>query len=223
MGKRGRLCGQMCQSMGLPIDTARTVMYPCTDNQYPIDLQRLSRRYRFAGLDREFVNAFIFRVPVMPSDPVEADDMALAELVEFFPEVDILHGLFPGGFPAAALPAIHPFLESFEDILGIGIQLNEAGQLEIREPLDYGLELHTIVGGIELGSGLFALLAGFGVYEEIRPAAGTWVPGAGAIGKEVDLALGSVSGWIFGRSLGHRADHTHPNESCRELLVYDRS
>ncbi len=219
MGKRGRLCGQIMQSAGLPIHTPRSISDLGTDNQIPLDCLELSGRDRFTSLDSEFIDPLVLWMTVMTTHPMEADDMELAEFIQLLPEINILYRLLSRSLPSSSFPAVDPFLEPLEYILGVGIELHEAWHLEIGQPLDDRLEFHAIVGGVAFSAGLFALFACSGVDEEVCPPAWTGIPGARSIGEEVNLALGSIALRICGESLGHRADHTHPIESCWEVLV----
>src|SRR5258706_8033240 len=57
---------------------------------------------------RHSVCALIFRMPGMTAHPVPLYLMLVGQLVERFPEIDVLHRFFVRGAPPAALPFWDP-------------------------------------------------------------------------------------------------------------------
>ena len=65
------------------------------------------------------------------------------------PQVTVLNGLLVGSFPPALFPAVDPvFIESVDDVLRIGMDLDLAGAVERLERHDDRHEFHAIVGGL---------------------------------------------------------------------------
>lgn len=100
--------------------------------------------------DGELVAAFVFRVPAMSLDVVEADFVNVLQAVQFLPKIGILD-LDPFGTifaaPSVLFPVSHPFLESFEHVLAIGIEADMARTAEHFQAFDHGPKLHAIIGG----------------------------------------------------------------------------
>src|SRR5256885_13272153 len=81
----------------------------------------------------------------MPRDAVQA-----GEAIELAPQVDVLHRLFVGGPPAAALPVEQPLADAFLHVLRISVDLDLAGALQQLQRANDRGELHAIVGRLLL-------------------------------------------------------------------------
>src|SRR5437016_12420698 len=81
----------------------------------------------------------------MPRDAVQA-----GEAIELAPQVHVLHGLFVGGAPAAALPVVQPLADAFLYVLRIGVDLDLTGALQQLQRPNDRRELHAIVGRLRL-------------------------------------------------------------------------
>ena len=115
--------------------------------------------------------------------------MDRSQLVELFPELAVLDGFLSGRFPIITLPVVHPLVEALEDVLAVGIDIDPAGLLDRREPLDDGGELHAIVGGLLRAATALDLLAGVRMAEDEGPASGSGVARTGAVGKQQEMML----------------------------------
>src|SRR5439155_388400 len=77
-------------------------------------------------------------------------------------------------------------------------ELRASERLDRGEAFDGRGELHALIRGVRLGTADDALLAG--VKDDRRPAAGTRVPGAGAVGVDDDTARGRPLGQASGQA-----------------------
>ena len=89
----------------------------------------VSRAHLSDGFAREFIAAFIFRMAGVTLHPMERHIMQRAQFIKPLPEIDILHRLFIGGFPAARFPPINPIGEAFAQILAVGVKIDNARML----------------------------------------------------------------------------------------------
>ena len=142
-------------------------------------------------LDREIIDTLIFCVPCVSFDPVKMDRVLFLELIELFPEIHIFHRLLRCGFPPSAFPPRHPFLQPFEYILRIRVQLNRARTGQRGKSLDHSGEFHAVVGGVFFAAVAFDRFAGLGVTEQKRPPPGSRIPRTRTIGVEFDGRTGS--------------------------------
>src|SRR5882724_11651250 len=65
----------------------------------------LARGYSFIC---QPIGSFVLRVPGVASHPVPFDVVQRRELVQAFPQIDVLDRLLVGGAPVAPLPVVHP-------------------------------------------------------------------------------------------------------------------
>ena len=116
-------------------------------------------------------------------DPLDAVDVAVFQ--QRLPQVLILHGFLVGLQPATLLPVVQPALaEGVHQIGAVGIDPHLAGLLQFGERLDWGQQLHAVVGGVGLIAGQFQLLVP--VHQYRAPAARAGVAGARAVGIDRD-------------------------------------
>src|SRR5205823_2757777 len=113
----------------------------------------------------------------MPRDAVQA-----GEAIELAPQVDVLHRLFVGGPPAAALPVEQPLADAFLHVLRISVDLDLARALQQLQRANDRGELHAIVGRLRLTA---EQLLFFAVHlQNGAPASRPGIPLAGAIGVD---------------------------------------
>src|SRR5262245_1799321 len=156
-------------------------------------------------------------------DASEFDAVLRDQLVELLPELSVGHGLeltFFAALPAVALPAGHPLGEALADVFAVSEQLQIAGPLESREPLDHRLQLHAVVRRLSLGAeGLFDL-AGICVAQDVGPTARPRIAAAGAVGEEEDFRL--ILACHHG--IGMTNDESQMSNKCRstndELFLF---
>lgn len=133
----------------------------------------------------QFVAAFIIAVARMAFHPAPIDLVAGGGGDQPDPEILIFHPLFRGGFPAAFLPAIDPFLgHGIDQVFRIRMQLHFAGPSEQLKRGDGGAEFHPVVSGaLEAGGQLLAMVAGD---KNGAVAARAWIALAAAVGVNDD-------------------------------------
>src|SRR5260221_153694 len=81
---------------------------------------------------RQSVCALIFRMPGVAAHPVPLYLMLGGELVERFPEVDVLHRFLVRGAPAAALPVVDPGRDALLHVRRVRIEAHPASARERR-------------------------------------------------------------------------------------------
>src|SRR5687767_10778339 len=87
----------------------------------------LERLHRGNG---QFIDADVDWVVSMALHPMPGDVVAGSRLVEFPPEILVLHRLVVGRAPAASLPVVHPLRNALAHILGIREQIDRARALK---------------------------------------------------------------------------------------------
>lgn len=148
---------------------------------------------------RQFIAPVILRMPAVAGDASVRDLVFGDERVELLPEIHVLD-FAPAVFftppPAIALPTGHPFAQAFAYVLAIEKELDDRGALERFETAHHGKQLHSVVGRERFAARGFQFLARRRMTQDKRPAAGSRVAAAPAIGKELD-ARHVVSGCFF--------------------------
>src|SRR5947208_10060635 len=162
------------------------------------------RSARLYGVARELVHAVVQGVPAVAAHLVPDDVVAPGEGEQSLPEVAVGDGPLLGVLPAALLPALPPALaEAVDDVRAVRVEVHASPARDRGQPLDGGGELHALIRRVRRGAADDTLLAA--VEDDRRPAAGSRVPGTGAVGVEGD-AVGR------GRPLGRRSGQA---ESCQ--------
>ena len=140
-----------------------------------------------AGLDGEFITAFVLRVAGVAGDVFEGDLVDLAECVQFFPVLDVFDR-FPAalGFapPVVPLPVFDPFGDALDDVGTIGDDVDAGRPFEFLESLDDRLQLHLVIGGVGPPAAGLQALAGGHVGEDESPTPGAGIAAARAVGVE---------------------------------------
>src|SRR5256712_12767296 len=148
---------------------------------------------RLDRIARELVRALVQRVAAVAAYLVPDDVVALGLGEQPLPEVAVGDGLPLAVLPAALLPALPPALaKAVHDVRAVRVQMHTPPARDRREAFDGRGELHALIRGVRLGTADDVLLAG--VKDDRRPAAGTRVPGAGAVGVDDDTASGRLLG-----------------------------
>ena len=125
----------------------------------------------------------------MPSRPALMKLLRLAVtlvlLIQCLPQVDVFHRLPGGGFPALLLPVWQPLGNAVADVHRIRRQVDLAGLLEGAQRFDGSLQFHTVIGRIPGPTVQVTLAAGKA--QQRSPTAGSGIPAAGAVGKDIHL------------------------------------
>ena len=131
------------------------------------------------------VNAIVFRVPAVTFHPMPFDSVRCGGLDEVLPKIGILHRLLVRRLPTVALPIVDPLGDSVANVVAVRVEGDAAGPLQRLEGLDRCKELHLVIGGKRLTAHQFPFLVTHA--QQGRPAAGTGITAASAVGKNLDF------------------------------------
>lgn len=137
------------------------------------------------GVVGELVGHFVAGVAGVAFDPLPVDGVAARKLVEFLPEVAVLHWFFLRGFPAVFFPLVNPAGDAVFDVVGVGGDAQGVRAFDGFEGFYDGGEFHAVVGGVGFGAAEGFFVAA--VAHEDAPAADAGVAFAGTVGVDVDV------------------------------------
>ena len=166
----------------------------------------------------KLVTAFVEFMARVAFDPDKRKRMRFGSLKQPLPQIDVFHGLFIGGFPAALNPAVDPVLvEGIHHILRVRVDFNLARAGKHLKCCDDAQDFHTVVGGVlvagtELARERFA--AGVGIGEHGAVAAVAGVASCRAVGVDDYLHTGPFS--LVGTC---SIAHDSPNHCTRRRSV----
>ena len=75
-------------------------------------------------LGGESIASFVLRMIVVGLHPVARERVHTAKGIKLLPQLDVLYWFVPAELPALGLPSVHPLVETFDDILAVGIEID---------------------------------------------------------------------------------------------------
>src|ERR1051326_9585437 len=131
---------------------------------------------------RQLIGALVLGMTLMAFPPVPVDPLRGCPRLQALPEIDILHRLLVGRFPAALLPLGKPAGDAILEIDAVRIEGHRRRPLE-RLQRRYGRHpLHAVVGGGGFPAGGFAFAISGS--QDGTPATGAGIAAARAVGED---------------------------------------
>jgi peroxiredoxin len=135
----------------------------------------------------EVSNVETIGVAGMAFDPAPFDVVRFGRRQQRLPQIDVLDRFLVGGFPAAALPAMHPFGDAVAHVDAVGPQPHAGGPFERLERFDRRRQFHAVVGRRVFAARQF--LFDPAKAQQRAPTAGTRIAAASAVGEDFDCRI----------------------------------